>query len=186
MRPVTSGEHVQLIASDPEVRADHFAPALWVPLSRVVRARRRVSTMLGRLPDEWWEGDSACPGWRRRDVLVHLLAWDGQHLRSLDAVLAGSALDSAAWVPDDSDHKLSRADWDALSIDGSRQAPLTDLADRFARGLEELLTRWSSFSVDQLLQGYGFAPNGLAAVESLIGHVDGHADDIVNGPTMLR
>ena len=138
--------------------------------------------MLGRLPEDWWEAASACPGWRRRDVLAHLVAWDGQHLRSLDAVLAGSALDSASWVADASAPTHSQADWDAQSIDGSRGAALTDLANRFERGLQELLARWSSISGDQLLQGYGFAPNGLAAVDGHIAHVDGHADDIVNGP----
>ena len=86
----------QLIASDPEVRADDFLPALWVPLSRVIRARRRITTMFNRAPAAWWQGESACADWRRRDVLAHLVAWDGQHLRSLDAILAGGALDSAS------------------------------------------------------------------------------------------
>lgn len=179
---MTDGQDFQLIASDPELRADDFAPPLWVPLSRVVRARRRVSTMLDRLPEDWWEADSACSGWRRRDALAHLLAWDTQHLRSLDAILAGAALDSSTWLPDESKATLSQADWDARSIDEQREAKLATLVGRFEGGLVSLLERWSSITADQLLRGYGFAPNALAAVDRHVTHVHGHADDIINGP----
>lgn len=179
---MSDGEDFQLIASDPELRADDFAPPLWVPLSRVVRARRRVSTMLERLPEDWWEADSACPGWRRRDVLAHLLAWDTQHLRSLDAILAGSALDSSNWNPDEAAAALSQAEWDARAIDEQRGTKLPVLADAFEGGLVALVARWASITSDQLLRGYGFAPNALAAVDRHIAHVEGHADDIINGP----
>ena len=175
-------EDFQLIASGPELRADDFAPPLWVPLSRVVRARRRVSTMLERLSADWWEADSACPGWRRRDVLAHLLAWDTQHLRSLDVILAGSALDSSSWNPDESAAALTQGDWDARAIDEQRGKNLPTLVDRFEGGLVALLARWESITSDQLLRAYGFAPNALAAVDSHITHVEGHADDIINGP----
>ena len=172
----------QLISSDPELRADAFVPPLWVPLSRVIRARRRVSTMLGRLPEEWWQANSACPGWRRRDVLAHLLAWDKQHLRSLEAIIAGSALNSSNWSPNDSGASQSQAAWNARAIDEQRGTELINLGERFELGLGRLLIHWAAINSDQLLHDYGFATNALAAIDRHVEHVDVHADEIINGP----
>ena len=38
-----------LLSLDPPLYADDFLPALWVPLTRAVRARRRLVTLNGSL-----------------------------------------------------------------------------------------------------------------------------------------
>ena len=76
-----------LLSLDPPLYADDFLPALWVPLTRAVRARRRLLTLGERLPARSWLEPSAAPGWNRRDQLAHVAASDGRYH---DALIAAS------------------------------------------------------------------------------------------------
>ena len=87
-----------LLATDPPLPADDFVPALWVPLTRALRARRRLIQMVEVLPAERWLQESAAPAWSRRDVLAHLTASDRRYHDVLIAVLNGSPLEE--WKPD--------------------------------------------------------------------------------------
>ncbi|MDE2638960.1 MAG: maleylpyruvate isomerase N-terminal domain-containing protein, partial [Chloroflexota bacterium] len=66
------GDSVHLLWHDPPVAAGDYAPAIWVPLTRLLAAHRRVLGMARRLPADVWAAPSAIDGWSRRDVLAHL------------------------------------------------------------------------------------------------------------------
>ena len=176
----------QLIAQNPEIRADDYVPALWVPLSRLVTARRRLTTMIEQLPPAAWDAPSACPGWTRRDLLAHLVSWDAQYLNSLDAIRAGSPIPSERWLPDPTDAAVTQNGWNQHQIDDRASASIGELAATYESGLSAILDRLKALNVEQLLQAFGFAPNALASLETHVKHVDQHADDIVNGPMMMR
>ncbi len=179
------GDH-QLISRDPDLRADDYLPALWVPLSRLTTARRRILTMVRQLPAPAWQAPSACPGWSRRDLLAHLVSWDAQHRRSLDAIRAGNPLTADSWLPDDQTPALTQDDWNAREIAASASTAVDELGHHYETGLLALLERLAALDQDQLLRAYGFAANALAAVETHVRHINQHADDIINGPTMMR
>ena len=176
----------QIIAQDPDIRADDYVPALWVPLSRLVTARRRLTTMRQQLPAPAWDAPSACPGWTRHDLLAHLVSWDAQYLHSLDAIPAGSPIPAERWLPDPSDPAVTQNGWNQRQITQRAAASIDDLATAYDAGLAAILKRLASLSAEQLLHAFGFAPNALAAMETHVKHVDQHADDIVNGPKMMR
>ena len=92
------GGSVHLLWLDPPVAAGDYAPAIWVPLTRLLAAHRRVLSMAQRLPEQAWAAPSEIAGWRRRDVLAHLASHGAQHHRPLVAVLAGAPLTD--WRPD--------------------------------------------------------------------------------------
>jgi uncharacterized protein (TIGR03083 family) len=176
----------QLLSQDPLVRADDYPPAAWVPIARLITARRRIQTMARQLPAAAWDAPSACPGWCRRDVLAHLVAWDDQHRRALDAVLADAPLDADSWRPDPAAPRLGRDVWNRREVDRRRDVAVADLAAAFDDGLRDLLDRLARCSAEQLLHSYGFAPNLLQGLDRHSDHVHAHADDIVNGPKMMR
>jgi uncharacterized protein (TIGR03083 family) len=180
-----SGTH-QLIAQNPDIRADDYVPALWVPLSRLVSARRRLTTMIEQLPSAAWDAPSACPGWTRRDLLAHLVSWDAQHLNSLDAIRAGSPIPSERWLPDPADSAVTQNGWNQREIDHRASTSIADLATTYGAGLTAILDRLTLLNAEQLLHAFGFAANALAAMESHVKHINQHADDIVNGPKMMR
>ena len=76
-----------LLSLDPPLYADDFLPALWVPLTRAVRARRRLLTLGERLPARSWQEPSAAPGWNRRDQLAHVAASDWRYHDALTAAM---------------------------------------------------------------------------------------------------
>ena len=178
------GGSVHLLWLDPPVAAGDFAPAIWVPLTRLLAAHRRLLTMAQRLPERAWGAPSEIPGWRRRDVLAHLASHGAQHHRPLVAVLAGAPL--TAWRPDPHDASIDTAAWNRREVAARREWPIARLAGELEANLAESLRLWAAIEAGRLLQPYGLAPNLLAGVEAHAAHLDGHADQIVNGPQMLR
>ncbi len=176
----------QLLAHDPAIPADDFAPAIWVPLSRLIAGRRRLRTMARQLPADAWDAPSACPGWRRRDVFAHIVSWDAQHLRSLDAVLQGHPLPVEGWLPDPGQPQLDSDAWNEQQVQAQQDLSLVELAAHSEANLTAILDRLAQIGPDQLLQPYGFAPHVIGAIESHVRHVNAHADDIVNGPATMR
>ena len=59
-------------------------------LAPVVRQRRRMETMLGRLDEEQWRTESRCEGWTVHDVTAHIIGVNAFWQASVMAGLAGS------------------------------------------------------------------------------------------------
>ena len=178
------GGSVHLLWLDPPIAAGDFAPAIWVPLTRLLAAHRRVLSMAQRLPEQAWAASSEIPGWRRRDVLAHLASQGAQHHRPLVAVLAGAPL--ADWRPDPHDASIDTATWNRREVAARREWAIARLAGELESNLAESLRLWAAIKAGQLLQPYGLAPHLLAGIETHATHLDQHADQIVNGPQMLR
>lgn len=174
----------QLLWRDPPVAAADYTPAIWVPLTRLLTAHRRLLTMADRLPEEAWQDESAAPGWRRRDVLLHLAAHGCQHHRPLVAVLAGDPL--REWLPDPTDPSLDSDGWNARRLAKREEWSIPHLVVELESNMAESLQLWAQIDDSQLLQPYGLAANLLAGLERHSWHLDHHADQIVNGPQMLR
>ncbi len=174
----------QLLATDPPLPADDFVPALWVPLTRALRARRRLIQMAETLPPPVWLQASAAPAWSRRDVLAHLAASDRRYHDVLNAVLNGSPLDE--WRPDPAltSTALDRAN--ALGAQRFAGQPVESLAAQLQAGAEKSTLLFAALTEDQVLMRMGFAGNALSLLEAWATHDNNHADDIINGPKMMR
>ena len=173
-----------LLSTEPPLPADDFVPALWVPLTRAVRARRRLIQMVESLPGTVWLKESAAPGWTRRDVLAHLAASDRRYHDVMIAVLNGSPLEE--WKPDPSvpSPELDRAN--ALGAASFQEQSVDALAEQLAAGTEKSTMYFAALTEDQVLMRMGFAGNALSLLEAWALHDNQHADDIINGPTMMR
>ena len=178
------GTPAQLIWRDPPVAAADYAPAIWVPLTRLLAAHRRLLTMAARLPEAAWATDSEIAGWRRRDVLAHVTSHGTQHHRPLVAVLAGAPL--SEWQADADDPRVDSASWNARAVAERAEWPIARLAEELEANLGESLRLWAAVENGQILQSYGLAPNLLSGIEKHASHLNAHADQIVNGPQMLR
>lgn len=177
-------ESSPLVWRDPPVRIDDYAPALWVPLTQLMAVHQRLLTMAERLPESAWLAPSAVDGWRRRDVLAHCSSHGREHHRPLVAVLAGEPL--REWQPDPDDPALDADAWNARELAQRVQWPISRLADELRANRTESLRLWSLIEDGQLGQPYGLAVNLLAGIERHAWHLDFHADQIVNGPQMMR
>ena len=173
-----------LLATDPPLFADDFVPALWVPLTRALRARRRLIQMVETLPPTVWLKESAAPAWSRRDVLAHLAASDRRYHDALNAALNGSPLDE--WKPDPAlpSPELDRAN--ALGAQRFLGQPVDALAEELQAGSQKSTMLFAALSEDQVLMRMGFAGNALSLLEAWAAHDNAHADDIINGPKMMR
>ncbi|MDE2638961.1 MAG: hypothetical protein OXI03_00095, partial [Chloroflexota bacterium] len=100
------------------------------------------------------------------------------------AALAGAPL--AEWRPDPRDAAIDADAWNRRAVAARRDWPIARLAGELESNLAESLRLWAAIEAGQLLLPYGLAPNLLAGVEAHAAHLDGHADEIVNGPQMLR
>ncbi len=181
---VQSMDDRPLLATDPPLPADDFVPALWVPLTRALRARRRLIQMVETLPATQWLRESAAPDWSRRDVLAHLAASDRRYHDVLIAALNGSPLEE--WAPDPAQPgpDLDRAN--AIGTERFVGRPVTELAAELQAGSEKSTTLFAALSEDHVLMRMGFAGNALSLLEAWASHDNGHADDIINGPKMMR
>ncbi len=173
-----------LLATDPPLPADDFAPALWVPLTRALRARRRLILMVETLPSPVWLDASAAPAWSRRDVLAHLAASDRRYHDALIAALNGSPLES--WSPDPSSPSPALDRANALSAERFVGRPVSQLAAELQAGAEKSTALFSALTEEQVLLRMGFAGNALSLLEAWAMHDNDHADDIINGPKMMR
>ncbi len=173
-----------LLSQDPPIRADDYVAALWVPVARLLSARRRVLSMAEKLPAAAWEEPSAVSGWRRKDVLAHLAAHEVQHHRSIKAILDGAPLRSRQADPDDESVGIHA--WNLRQVAARQDAPLAQLVEELNAGMAETLRLLAQVEQPHLLHSYGFAPNLLAGLEKRVEHEHMHADDIVNGPSMMR
>ena len=173
-----------LLATDPPLPADDFAPALWVPLTRALRARRRLIQMVESLPAQTWLEASAAEQWSRRDVLAHVAATDRRYHDVLNAALNGSPLDT--WQPDPSAPSPELDLANALTADAFAGVSVEALADQLQAGAEKSTMLFAALTEDHLLMRMGFAGNALSLLEAWSLHDNSHADDIINGPKMMR
>ena len=173
-----------LLATDPPLPADDFVPALWVPLTRALRARRRLLQMAELLPGPVWIKESAAPAWSRRDVLAHLAASDRRYHDVLIMVLNGSPLEN--WKPDPSMPSPELDLANALGVEQYVGRGVDELAEQLQAGAEKSTMLFAALSTDQVMMRMGFAGNAMSLLEAWSLHDNGHADDIINGPTMMR
>ena len=173
-----------LLATDPPLAADDFEPALWVPLARAVRARRRLTQMVAVLPAEQWLRPSAIPTWSRRDVLAHLAATDRRYHDVLNAALNGSPLEE--WKPDPSVPSQELAMANVLTAERFLGQSVNQLAEHLEAGAQKSTMLFAALTEDQILMRMGFAGNALSLLEAWATHDNDHADDIINGPKMMR
>lgn len=181
---VQSMDDRPLLATDPPLPADDFIPALWVPLTRALRARRRLIQMVESLPAAQWLNPSAAPDWSRRDVLAHLAASDRRYHDVLIAALNGSPLEE--WRPDPS---LPSIDLDRANAMGAERylgQPVGHLAEQLQAGAEKSTKLFAALTESHVLMRMGFAGNALSLLEAWAAHDNNHADDIINGPKMMR
>ena len=181
---VQSMDDRPLLATDPPLPADDFVPALWVPLTRALRARRRLIQMVETLPATQWLRESAAPDWSRRDVLAHLAASDRRYHDVLIAALNGSPLDE--WAPDPALPSIELDRANAIGTERFVGQPVTELAAQLQAGSEKSTKLFAALTEDHVLMRMGFAGNALSLLEAWASHDNGHADDIINGPKMMR
>lgn len=181
---VQSMDDRPLLATDPPLPADDFVPALWVPLTRALRARRRLIQMVETLPAAQWLNASAAPDWSRRDVLAHLAASDRRYHDVLIAALNNSPLEE--WRPDPS---LPSVDLDLANAMGAERylgQSVGHLSAQLQAGAEKSTKLFAALTEDHVLMRMGFAGNALSLLEAWAAHDNNHADDIINGPKMMR
>ena len=159
-------------------------PAMWVPLRRALRARRRLSVMALELPAGIWNADSACDGWSRADAAAHVAASDRRYHDVLTAVLNGRPLEE--WSPDPGVPSAPLDDANRLALDGLQERAPSKLARTLEIGAQKTLMLCCSLTEEQSLRRMGWAANGPALIEWWEAHDHRHADDIINGPTMMR
>ena len=173
-----------MLSTDPPLPADDFVPALWVPLTRALRARRRLIQMIEVLPSEQWLRESAAPAWSRRDVLAHLAASDRRYHDALIATLNGSPLDE--WQPSPAQPSAELDLANELTAQQFVGQPVDALAEQLEAGAQKSTMLFAALSEDQVLMRMGFAGNALSLLEAWAQHDNDHADDIINGPKMMR
>lgn len=172
---------------DWEAAADSVAqapPAMWVPLRRALRARRRLAVMARELPAPLWQAPSACPGWTRADAAAHVAAADRRYHDILAAALSRSPLDQWSPDPDSPSPQLDHANQLMLQDFPAREP--AELADALEAGARKTLMLCLSLSEELSLQPMGWAANGPALLEWWEAHDHQHADHVINGPVMLR
>ena len=168
-------------AADSVVQAP---PAIWVPLRRALRARRRLAVMARELPAQLWQAPSACPAWTRADAAAHVAASDRRYHDALTAALNGRPLEE--WSPDPGLPSAQLDDANRLALDGQPERAPLKLAQALEIGAQKTLMLCCSLTEDQSLQRMGWAANGPALIEWWEAHDHQHADDIINGPTMMQ
>ena len=173
-----------LLSLDPPLYADDFAAALWVPLTRAVRARRRLLTLGERLPAERWLEPSAAPGWDRRRQLAHVAASERRYHDVLIAVLNGAPLAEWRPHPERPGPQLDLAN--QLALEALAALSIAELVERLRGGSAKTARLLAALDTDQILLPMGFRPNALSLLESLADHDNTHADEIINGPQMMR
>lgn len=172
---------------DWEAAADSVSrapPALWVPLRRALRARRRLAVMARELPAALWNEPSACPGWTRAQVLAHAAASDRRCHDVLNAALNNDPLQEWQPHPERPSPLLDRAN--DLALQALRPHHPAPLADALEDGARKTLLLCQALDETQSLQRMGWTPNAPALLEWWENHDHRHADDIINGPAMMR
>lgn len=159
-------------------------PAMWIPLRRALRARRRLAVMARELPPPVWNRPSACPEWTRAQVLAHAAASDRRYHDILNAALNRDPLRQWQPNPGQPSPLLDQANRLALqTLDGHAPA---QLADALEAGARKTILLCRALDEAQSLQPMGWTANGPALLEWWENHDHRHADDIVNGPAMMR
>ena len=134
--------------------------------------------MTAALPPEAWKAASACPDWSRQDVLAHLASLDAPYREALHAVLDGRDVAGGPAAGMDA--------WNTTQVQARRGRSIDNLAADLEAGMTGTLALLAQVREDQLERRCGASANVPASLEARVRHEQAHADDIVNGPQMLR
>ena len=140
--------------------------------------------MARELPAALWQAPSACSGWTRADAAAHVAAADRRYHDILAAALSRAPLDQWSPEPDSPSPQLDHAN--RLMLEDFPGREPGELADALEAGARKTLLLCLSLTEELSLQPMGWAPNGPALLEWWETHDHRHADDVINGPVMLR
>lgn len=107
-----------------------FAGTVGDPSVPLLRQRRRLGGILGRLDDGQWATASRCDGWTVRDVVAHLVGVDQFWVLSISAALAGAP----TRYLDDFDPVAVPASM----VDGTQEQAPAEVLSQFLDGIEAM------------------------------------------------
>ena len=116
--------------------------------------------------------------------MAHLAASDRRYHDVLNAVLNGSPLEE--WKPDPAVPSPELDLANELGAERFLGQPVDALAEQLQAGAEKSTMLFAALTEDQMLMRMGFAGNALSLLEAWASHDNDHADDIINGPKMMR
>ena len=131
------------------------------PAVPLLRQRRRLASLLGRLDDEQWAAASRCEGWSVRDVTTHLVDTNGFWAFSIGAARRGKPTRLLA--------TFDAVTSPAALVDAARSQSHTEVLDRFIETNEAIADAVAELD-DDGWSALGEAPPGHVPLRAVVLH----------------